>query len=305
MSKMESNFLWNIETKSVDNNLLTPIKQDITNLQNKDNELTNSLNTKQDKLVVGPGLNLNGNNLTLTNTPITLDQVKQEIAKAELDDITLNEVETNLIAPINTQIQELQNKDVQLQNSLNSKVDNDTFNNFKTSTNSTIEHLNNNKLNSSEFLNVKNELTNSINTKQDNLINSNDIVVNPNNSLTFNNNYSILFKSIFLNGDTYISQFDDLRYITFQIDVSNHREQGYIWKNEIPQEIKNINNIQYVESIEYCLLQSNINKYKVFSSNLANIAAYVVNDQLVLRNESGIPSYISHIRVKILLNLQN
>lgn len=110
-------------------------KLDITTYDTNNEQLTNSINgivanvsnntktieTKQNKLIAGKGIVISENTISTNIEGISKAEVQELIAQAELDDITQEQVE-GLIAPQNQRIAQLEQKDIQLQNEINAKV---------------------------------------------------------------------------------------------------------------------------------------------------------------------------------------
>ncbi len=116
---------------------LTSFNSTVANLQAKIDANTNNLNstntkvadvvnqlaTKQDKLVAGANIQISADGvITATDTGVSAEYVQQQIAAAKIDPVIREQVETQLWQPINKKIQVLEDKDVDLQKQLGTKI---------------------------------------------------------------------------------------------------------------------------------------------------------------------------------------
>ncbi len=85
---------------------------------------TEELALKQKKLIAGANIHIaEDGTITATDTGVSAEYVKEQIAAAKLDPTIREEVQAGLVAPMNKKIEVLQQKDVELQKEVNKKVD--------------------------------------------------------------------------------------------------------------------------------------------------------------------------------------
>ncbi len=130
----------NNSIESLKNELLKKLDVDIynnnnTEMQTKLNDIIERLSNnivelakKQDKLIAGNGITITDNTISTSINLVSKEEVEQLIAKAELDDITLKDVEDNLLKPVNAKLKELSDKNVELQNNINTKLNEEQVN---------------------------------------------------------------------------------------------------------------------------------------------------------------------------------
>ena len=85
-----------------------------------------------------------------------------------------------------------------------------------------------------------------------------------------------------------------------QVNLHDYKNRGQDLYGALPQAIKDLRNVDNIESFNYNLVELNGNKNKVFSSKTASIAASVYSNRIYLVNEEEIPSYIGYLRFELI-----
>ena len=104
-----------------------------------------------------------------------------------------------------------------------------------------------------------------------------------------------------LNNETVITELGDNKVMVIaQMSLTNYKSNGKDLYGGFPEAVKNLNNVRQIEYFEYNFIQYSSNINKVFTNYVGNISASVYSNRLYLRNEMELPSYLTHLRFKVI-----
>ena len=104
-----------------------------------------------------------------------------------------------------------------------------------------------------------------------------------------------------MNNETKITELGDNKVMVIaQMSLTNYRNNGQDLYNGLPNEVKNLRNVRQIEYFEYNFVQYTNDVNKVFTNYVGNIAASVYENRIYLRNEMALPSYLTHLRFKLI-----
>lgn len=104
-----------------------------------------------------------------------------------------------------------------------------------------------------------------------------------------------------MNNATKITELGDNKVMVIaQISLNNYKNNGQDLFSALPTEVQELQNVRQIEYFEYNFIQYSNNVNKVFTCYIGNIAASVYSNRIYLRNEMALPSYVTHLRFKLI-----
>ncbi len=172
-----------------------------------------------------------------------------------------------------------------------------------------ITDLETNKLDKSEFNTTISGINEKLDHNDKNIIFLHHSIDNKQDKLIAGDNIDISKNTISVRGSAYEIDGGNNRIIDLgnnkimviaEAYISSFKQQGQDLFGALPDEVKNLTNVNEVEYFEYCFIQRLNNKNKIFTNYVGNIAATVYNNRLYLVNETNIAGYVDYLRFKVI-----